>query len=157
MYVFAPYIPTFIYSYIPGLNMKRQIKNHGFTLIEATIAMVLLAMAAAGVLLPFANAASVQQEASRQTLAANLASELMEKVLLSEPNDILSTYAAYTEAPGAMLDTSGEVLNDSIYAEFGRSAFSQAATVKSVPLVIVSVSVDYQGNEMTRVTALVGE
>ena len=63
--------------------MKRSTKNNGFTLIEATIAMVLLAMAAAGVLLPFANAALVQSEGARQTLAANLATEMMEKVLLS--------------------------------------------------------------------------
>ena len=63
--------------------MKRKHNKHfGFTMIEATIAMVILAIAAAGILLPFANAAAVQEEASRQTLAANLASELMEKVLL---------------------------------------------------------------------------
>ena len=134
--------------------MKRSTKNNGFTLIEATIAMVLLAMAAAGVLLPFANAASVQQEGARQTLAANLASELMEKVLQSEPNTILSSFGGYVEAKGAMLDTKGELLTDSIYTGFSRSVVSQAVTVKSVPLVKINVSVAYEGNEMTRVTTL---
>ena len=136
--------------------MKQNRKNTGFTMIEATIAMVLLAIAAAGILLPFANAASVQVEGARQTLAANLASELMEIVLLSDPNEILSTYADYTEAEGAMLDTLKNPLTDSVYNGFSRSATSQAATVASVPLVAVTVMVDYQDNEMTRITTLVG-
>lgn len=125
-------------------------------MIEATIAMVLLAIAAAGILLPFANAAAVQVEGARQTLAANLASELMEKVLLEDPNDILSIYADYTEADGAMLDTLGNPLTDLVYNGFSRSAASQPATVASVPLVAVTVTVDYQNNEITRITALVG-
>ena len=137
--------------------MNRRTKNNGFTLIEATIAMVLLAMAAAGILLPFANAVSVQAEGARQTLAANLASEMMEKVLLSEPNDIIATYDGYAEADGAMLDTFGSPLADSVYTGFSRSTTCQAATVKSVPLVLVTVSVAYQGNEMTRVITLAGE
>ena len=137
--------------------MNRRTKNNGFTLIEATIAMVLLAMAAAGILLPFANAVSVQAEGARQTLAANLATEMMEKVLLSEPNDIIATFDEYAEAKGAMLDTKGDLLTDSIYTGFSRSVASQAVTVKSVPLVNITVSVAYEGNEMTRVTTLAGQ
>ena len=119
--------------------------------------MVILAIAAAGILLPFAGAASVQVEGARQTLAANLASELMEKVLLSDPNDILVTYADYTEADGAMLDTWGAPLSDSVYAGFSRSATSQPATVASVDMVAVTVRVDYQNSEMTRITTLVSK
>jgi prepilin-type N-terminal cleavage/methylation domain-containing protein len=137
--------------------MKQRAKNNGFTMIEATIAMVILAIAAAGILLPFANAAAVQVEGARQTLAANLASELMEKVLLSEPNDILITYADYTEADGAMIDAWGNPLTDSVYGGFSRSATSQPATVASVDLVAVTVEVDYLGNEMTHVTTLVSK
>ena len=140
--------------------MKRQSKNNGFTLIEATIAMVLLAMAAAGVLLPFANAASVQAEGARQTLAANLATEMMEKVLQSEPSTILSSFGVYSETKGAMLDTKGVVLSDSIYTGFSRWVVSQEFTVPSVPsvpLVKITVSVAYEGNEMTRVTTLAGQ
>ena len=126
-------------------------------MIEATIAMVLLAMAAAGILLPFANAASVQTEAARQTLASNLACELMEKVLLlSEPNDIIASYDSYAEADGAMLDTSSSPLTDSVYTGFSRSVTCQGSTVKLVPLVTVTVSVAWQGNEITRVTTLAG-
>ena len=137
--------------------MKRKRRQSGFTLIEATIAMVILAMAAAGILLPFANAAAVQVEGARQTLAANLASELMEKVLLSEPNDILTVYADYTEPDGAMLDALGNTLTDSIYDGFSRTATSLPATVASVDMVAVTVTVDYKNNEMTRITALVSK
>ena len=137
--------------------MKRNTKHSGFTLIEATGAMLLLALAAAGILLPFANAASVQAEGARQTLAANLASEMMEKVLQTETSTILSSFGVYSEAKGAMLDTKGELLTDSIYTGFSRSVVSQAVTVKSVPLVKITVSVAYEGNEMTQVTTLVGQ
>jgi len=126
-------------------------------MIEATIAMVILAIAAAGILLPFANAAAVQVEGARQTLAANIASELMEKVLLKDPNDILVTYADYTEADGEMRDTSNNLLTDLVYDGFSRSASSQPATVASVDLVAVTVEVDYLGNEITRVTTLVSK
>lgn len=132
-------------------------------MIEATIAMVLLAIAAAGILLPFAGAASVQTEAARQTLAANLATELMEKVL--SESDILLNYEGYAEAEGAMRDAESNLLTDSIYDGFSRSVVSEAVKVRSadlarvipVDLVRVTVSVDYQGNEMTRLTTLVGE
>ncbi len=126
-------------------------------MIEATIAMVILAIAAAGVLLPFANAASVLEEGGRQTLAANLASELMEKVLTTDPNSMVSSFDGYAEAKGALLDTKGVVLTDSVYTGFSRFVACQDATVKSVPLVMVTVSVAYQGNEMTCVTTLAGQ
>ena len=126
-------------------------------MIEATIAMVLLAIAAAGILLPFANAASVQAEGARQTLAANLASELMEKALTTDPNGLIASYDGYTEAEGAMLDTSGNPLSDAVYDGFSRSVACQTATVASVDLVAVTVAVYYQSNEMTQVTTLVSE
>ena len=55
-----------------------------------------------------------------------------------------------------MLDTWGNPLTDSIYDGFSRSATSQSATVASVDLVAVTVTVDYEDNEMTRITTLVG-
>lgn len=137
--------------------MKNKHKNRGFTLIEATIAMVLLAMAAAGILLPFANAASVQVEGARQTLAANLATELMEKILLTDPNEIVATYGSYSESKGALLDTKGDLLTDSIYDGFSRSALCQKATVASVDLVAITVSVDHENREITRITTLTSD
>ena len=135
--------------------IKKSLKNNGFTLIEATIAMVILVVAAAGILMPFTNAGAVLAEGSRQTVATNLASELMEKVLMTDPNDLVTVYDGYTEVDGAMLDTKGQVLTDMVYDGFSRSVACQPATVASVDLVAVTVEVDYLGNEMTTITTLV--
>jgi prepilin-type N-terminal cleavage/methylation domain-containing protein len=137
--------------------MKRYEKHNGFTIIEATIAMVILAIAAAGIVMPFVGAGEVLAEGARQTVAANLAGELMEKVLTADPNTLVDAYDGYTEADGAMLDTEGQLLTDAVYDGFSRSVACQPATVASVDLVAVTASVYYQGNEMTRVTTLVGD
>ena len=60
------------------------------------------------------------------------------------------------EASGAMLDTEGQFLTDTVYDGFSRSVACQPATVASVDLVAVTVEVDYLGNEMTTVTTLIG-
>ena len=67
-------------------NMRHRAHRDGFTLVEATLAMVVLSMAAAGVLLPFADGASVQAEGLHRSLAASLANELLERII-STPFD----------------------------------------------------------------------
>ncbi|MHC4553624.1 MAG: type IV pilus modification PilV family protein [Planctomycetota bacterium] len=136
--------------------MRRDKKQHGFTLLEATMAMVLLSIAAAGVLLPFANAASVQAEGARQTLSATLASELMEKVLATDYSNVIATWHGYAEADGSLLDTSGGTHSGSAYDGFSRSVSCQAAAVASVDLIAATVTVSYQGVQMTRATTLMG-
>lgn len=121
------------------------------------MAMVLLAIAAAGVLLPFANAAAVQAEGARQTLAATLASELMEKIQGTDYASILPSYSSYSEPEGAMLSAVGVLHAGSAYTGFSRSAVCQPASVGTVQLIAVTVTVSYNGGEMTRVTTLVGD
>lgn len=120
------------------------------------MAMVLLSIAAAGVLLPFSNATSVQAEGARQTTAANLASELMEKILATDYTSIISTYNGYSESAGALLDAAGQVRSGSVYTGFSRSASCQTAEVAEEDLIAVTVKVFYNGTEKTRVTTLVG-
>ena len=132
-------------------------KNKGFTLIEATIAMVILAIAAAGILLPFANAASVQAEGSTQTIAATLASEMMERILATSYADVIATYGSFEEADGALLDAAWQVHAGSIYTGFSRSATCQSATVGSINLIAATVTVSYKGREVTRLTTLIGD
>ena len=60
--------------------MKRGRPIKGFTLLESLVAMVILALAAGGILLPFTAAAQAQKEASGQILAAKLGSDLMEQI-----------------------------------------------------------------------------
>ncbi|MCI0498216.1 MAG: type II secretion system GspH family protein [Planctomycetales bacterium] len=132
------------------------IQSRGFTLLEATFAMVVLAIAAAGILLPFASAASVQVEAARQTTAANLASELVEKVITTSHGAIISTYNSYNESDGALRDTAGNLYTGSNYAGFSRSVTCHPVTVGSVGLIRVTVVVLYENVPMTRITTLVG-
>ena len=51
--------------------------NKGFSLAEAVMAVVVLGIAAAGILLPFTSGAAVQAEGVHRTLAAKLAADLM--------------------------------------------------------------------------------
>ena len=130
-------------------------------MIEATIAMVLLAIAAAGILLPFANAASVQEEGARQTLAANLASELMEIIVSKNYDAIINTYNGFVELEGEMKDSEGAKRDDLTGADIGYAGFSrdstcQTVTVAGVDLIAVTVKVYYDTREMTRITTLVG-
>jgi prepilin-type N-terminal cleavage/methylation domain-containing protein len=60
--------------------MKRGREIKGFTLLESLMAMVILGLAAGGVLLPFLSAAQVQKEATDQVIAAKLASDLIEQI-----------------------------------------------------------------------------
>ena len=75
-------------------------KRSGFTLAEATMALVLLGMAAAGVLLPFSDGASVQAEGRRRTLAALLADDLLARIATTPPSQIVATWNGYAEAQG---------------------------------------------------------
>lgn len=118
--------------------------------------MVLLVIAAAGVLLPFAGAASEQAEGARRTTAAQLASELMEKIMVCDFDSIVSTYNGYTENAGYLLDTAGQKYTSAAYRGFSRYAACQPASAASVDLVSVTVVVLYNGAEMTRVTTLAG-
>ncbi|MDD5135632.1 MAG: type II secretion system protein [Phycisphaerae bacterium] len=64
--------------------MKKFIKNSGFTLVEALMALVILSIAAAGLLLPFASSAEVQRQGCNETLAAKLASDLTEQIIATD-------------------------------------------------------------------------
>ncbi len=118
--------------------------------------MVVLAIAAAGVLLPFANATAVQTEAARQVTAATLASELVERIRATEYATIIAAYDGYSEAAGALQDGAGVLHSGSAYANFSRSAACVPATVGAVDLIAVTVTVSYSGSEMMTVTTLIG-
>jgi type II secretory pathway pseudopilin PulG len=85
----------------------------GFTLAEATLAMVLLGIAAAGVLLPFSGGAAAQAEGARRTLGAVLANDLIERIAGTPFDLIVETYDGWDEAEGQTQGT-----GDSQYAHF---------------------------------------
>ncbi|MFA6186954.1 MAG: prepilin-type N-terminal cleavage/methylation domain-containing protein [Phycisphaerae bacterium] len=101
---------------------KLIIRNNGFTLAEAMLALVIFMIAVTGLLLPFASSAAVQQQGCNQTLAARLAADLMEQVIATDYSLIVSTYGSYAESKGHIKSAAGADLTDSIYAPFNRTA-----------------------------------
>ncbi len=94
-------------------------KTNGFTIVEAILAMTILAVAAGGVLLPFAAGANVQAEAERQMLAARLAADVMEDVLAQGYAGITAAYCAGLTSEIKRAD--GTVFTgDAIYSDFTR-------------------------------------
>jgi type II secretory pathway pseudopilin PulG len=134
----------------------------GFTLVEATLAMVILAMAAAGVLLPFADGASVQAEGLHESLAAGLADDLLERVITTPFLDIVDQYN-YTEPQGQVTDAGGAVFTDPIYANYGRDVscsyvyVPQQAGAAPSNFILARVRVFYRGLPAATVDRLISE
>ncbi len=136
----------------------------GFTLAEAMIAMVILGMAAAGVLLPFSSGASVQAEGMRSTLAAKLASDLIEQVINTPFSQIVAGYN-YSESQGQVKDAQGNVFTDPAYLNFSRTVTSEYVDVPVSPgvtssgsgFILVTVQVNYSGRELATLTRLISE
>jgi type II secretory pathway pseudopilin PulG len=137
-------------------------KRSGFTLAEATMALVLLGMAAAGVLLPFSDGASVQAEGRRMTLAALLADDLLARIATTPPSQIVATWNGYAEAQGQVKDAGGAVFTDPTYARFSRTAAchdvyvpQQSGPPLAPDFILVSVQVDYQGRKVAALSRLI--
>jgi prepilin-type N-terminal cleavage/methylation domain-containing protein len=147
--------------------MKVRKKQGGFTLIEATLAVVVLGIAAAGVLLPFSSGAAAQAEGLHRTKAAILAGDLLEEIVSKPFNPVagsfndISDYNGYAEAQGQVKDTAGNVLTDPAYAKFSRSVscenvyVPQQAGTYSPIFIRVTVKVYYGGTELVSLTRLV--
>jgi prepilin-type N-terminal cleavage/methylation domain-containing protein len=135
----------------------------GFTLPEATIAMVILGMAAAGVLLPFADGASVQAEGLHRSLAASLANNLLERIVTTPFDDLATVWHGYTEEQGQVKDASGTIFTDPIYANYSRDV---SCTYEYVPqqggmvapnFALASVRVYYRGQQIAAVDRLISQ
>lgn len=128
----------------------------GFTLVEAMLAVVVLAIAAAGVLLPFVSGAAVRAEGIRRTLAAGLAGDLMEQILrlpFHDPGgvaydyhlgpdsgetglasfDNVDDFHGYTESQGQVKDAAGTVFTDPKYTNFSRTVTCSYAAASPQP------------------------
>jgi prepilin-type N-terminal cleavage/methylation domain-containing protein len=157
----------------------------GFSLIEAMVAVAVLGIAAASVLLPFISGAALRAEGVNRTLAARLASDLMEQILrlpFHDPNDETSyslgpesgdfdnidDYDGYTEPQGQVKDADGKLfsVNDSRYANFSRNVTCEYVYVPPQPaesdpakceFIRITVQVDYSGKQMATIVRLVSE
>ena len=142
--------------------MKPRHKNHkGFSLAEALIATTILSMAAAGVLLPFTSGASVQAEGNRQTLASSLASELMETIVSTPFDQIISDYSSCTESMGGMENGLGVKYTAANYDGVSRQATCQYVYVPqenglvSPQFILATVRVYYNNKEVAVLNRLI--
>jgi prepilin-type N-terminal cleavage/methylation domain-containing protein len=135
------------------MNNEQRITNtdmrmRGFTLAEAMMATVVLGIAAAGVLLPFTGGAKVRAEGIRATLAANLASDLMEEIINTTFYDIQDEYPEATVP---------------LYPNFSRGAICEKVNVPISPgtystdveFILVTVKVKYNGREIAVINRLI--
>ncbi len=130
---------------------------------EAVIATVVLGIAAAGVLLPFTSGIAVRAEGERRTLAAELASDLIEKIISDHYNDvnIVANYN-YTEEQGHVRDTSGAEFTDLNYAKFSRDvncadAYVPQESGSGAKFILATVRVYYDGRETANINRLISK
>ena len=134
-----------------------------FTLAEAMIAMVVLGIAAAGVLIPFTSGAAVQAEGMRRTLGAKLASDLMQEIVNTPFNQIVAGYGAFSEAQGQVKDAGGVVFTDSNYTMLSRDSMCDYVYVPQesgtgvTKFILATVRVYYDGKEIAIINRLVSE
>lgn len=125
--------------------------------------MVILGMAAAGVLLPFADGASVQAEGVHRSLAAGLANDLLERIVTTPFDQVIATWDGYAEAQGQLKDTSGTTFTDPIYANYSRDVscsyvyVPQQGGMAAPNFLLASVRVYYRGMEIAAVHRLISE
>jgi len=126
------------------------------------MATVVLGIAAAGVLLPFTSGAAVRAEGVRRTLAAKLASDLMEKIVNTPFDQIVASYN-YTEPAGQVKDAAGAVFADSNYANFSRDVscayvyVPQESGMEEPKFILATVRVYYKGRETAIINRLISE
>ncbi len=121
------------------------------------IAVVLLAIAASAVSVPFVAGAAVRKEGAQRTLAAKLAHDLMEEIVSTDFDQIIVTYAGQYEHNGMVENADGEFFTDPVYADFRRIVSCTPATVSGVDLIWVTVYIYRNNDLMLSLSTLVGE
>jgi len=122
------------------------------------MAMVVLGIAASGVLLPFASGARVRAEGIHSTIAAKLASDLMEQIINTPYEDIVANYDGYTELQGHIISNfyTGDKFTDPMYANFSRGACC-AWNPDQDFFILVTVWVKYNGREIAVINRLISK
>ena len=154
-------------SFTMTIDKKKNnnIKRLGFTLAEAMMAVVVLSIAAAGVLLPFSSGAAARAEGMHRTLSAKLACNLIEIIINTPFEQIVDTYDGYFEAQGHIVKDfeTGEEFTDSNYANFSRNVsceyvyVPQESRTTAPMFLLITVKVLYNGKQMASISRLVSE
>ncbi|MHC4076271.1 MAG: type IV pilus modification PilV family protein [Planctomycetota bacterium] len=139
------------------MNKQSNQNRKAFSLAEAMIAVVVLGVAASGVILPFTSGASIRAEGCRRTLAAKLAADLTEEIINTPFDSIIAGYDGYSEGQGQVRSVSGSLLTESKYANFSRTATCQAKWAGAAEFILVTVRVYYKGNEVVVINRLISK
>ena len=135
----------------------------GFSLAEAMIATVVLSIAAAGVLLPFTSGAKIRAEGMHQTLAARLASDLIEEIIRTPFGQIVGTFDGYSELQGQIKDTNDVVFTGSAYTNFSRELsfiyfdVPQQSGSGESGYILATVRVSYSGKPLAIINRLISK
>jgi len=127
------------------------------------MATVVLGIAAVGILLPFTSGATARAEGMRRTLAAGLASNLMEQILNTPADQIVDSFDGYTEPQGQVKDAAGVVFTDSNYANFSRTVsctpvyVPQESGTEDARFILVTVQVLYNAKQMAIINRLISK
>ena len=136
--------------------------RRGFTLAEAMMAVMVLGIAAASLLLPFMSGAAVRAEGINRTLAARLASDLIEEIVNTPFDQIVGSYN-YSEPQGQVTDAAGVVFTDPNYTRFSRTVSCQYVYVpqesetENPKFIRVTVQMYYDGKQIATIHRLVSE
>ena len=136
-------------------------KMKGFTLAEAMIAIVVLGIAASGILLPYTSGAAARQDGVNRTLAIKLASDLMEDIVSRPYNQIIPIYGNLIEAKGNMVDGWGTALSGPAYSKFSRQAHCiyiytpQESGSVPAKMIRAEVQVNYDGTKIVLLERLI--
>jgi prepilin-type N-terminal cleavage/methylation domain-containing protein len=144
--------------------MKRNRKQRGFTLMEAMMAVFILAVAASGISMAFAAAGTVQVEAQRRILASRLAADKIEEMVADGYGYVKTKYVyvgfspLYSRTAGDMGYT-GNIYNGLSYTveECKEVSVPVPAGNQTVHLIRVTVVAKYNNQEITRLTTLIGD
>lgn len=153
----------------------------GFTLAEALLAAVILALAVTAMTMPFTAAAANEVVETRRTLAAALAQEMMEEILVKpfeDPQggggvgpevgeaaragfDNVDDYDGYNEPAGGIVGTTGQVVTDPAARELTREVKATYVYVAGQDtggpptFIRVMVTVKYRDDRIVTLTRLI--
>jgi prepilin-type N-terminal cleavage/methylation domain-containing protein len=131
-------------------------QQKGFTLAEALMALVILSIAAIGIVQPFSAGAAVQLEGWHRSLTAKLSSDLLEQIVNTEYDQITAEWTDYSEAKGQVKDSLGNVFTDISYANYSRDVtLQQTADLTDIEHQWVTVCVYRDGIKMAELSSLV--
>lgn len=141
--------------------MARRKQQSGMTLIEALMASALLAMAAAGILLPITAAAAAQTDAQRRVIATRLAADVIEQVAAENFDEIMcpDEYPITYDTTSPNLEQLGYPLSYKNYKCDIKTndEYLNKGTPQEVKLILLTVKVYDNNRPMITLKTLIGD